>query len=86
MSGRLASLNRAGKMNLPAVKQQFFGHGCFAGVRMRDDRKCAASFYFLCGRHATPLVKQSPAIILSAAPFVNVWRGKRTVPGMQGCG
>ena len=40
----LSSLNAAGLAYCTAVKQELFGKRCFAGVRMRDYRKCSAAF------------------------------------------
>jgi len=42
MAAGFARLDGAGQVDGAAIEQQFFRHGCFAGVRMRDDRECAA--------------------------------------------
>ena len=49
-SSRLANLitfNRAGYMNGTAVEQKFLGQRRLTGIRVRDNRKSAASEYFL---------------------------------------
>ena len=39
MTGVLFSLDRARELDSPAIEQEFFRQGRFAGVRMRDNRK-----------------------------------------------
>jgi hypothetical protein len=46
MSARLAAFYRAGHMNGTTVEQQLLGHGCFTGVRMRNNGKSSAPGYF----------------------------------------
>ena len=42
----LLALDHAGLLNSSAVQQEFLGYGRFTGVRMRNNRKCAAIFNF----------------------------------------
>ena len=51
MTRGLFALDRTRKIDRPAVKQQLFGQGRFAGVGVRDDRKRAA-FFDLFGQSA----------------------------------
>jgi hypothetical protein len=46
MSGRLARLDRAGQLDRPTEKQQFFGQGCLAGVRVTNDAEGAPAIDF----------------------------------------
>ena len=46
MSGALAGTNLSGLLNCTTEKQQFFRDRGFTGVRMTDNGKGAAFFYF----------------------------------------
>jgi hypothetical protein len=46
------AFHRACHLNGTAEKQEFFCQSGFARIRMADDGKCAAAFYFLYESHA----------------------------------
>ena len=46
MSGTFSGLDGSGGVDGPSVEEELFGEGCFAGVRMRDDCKCAPFLNF----------------------------------------
>ena len=72
IAGCFTCFNGTCQMDSSTVEQKFFGQRCLAGIRVGNDGKSAASFYFFQVSHVSPQI-----IITMSFYYTALGRGKK---------